>query len=53
MLVCICKQVVVDSGKYESLHNFFCWTEELDRPIRSAKRGVLAWYRDWDDMDAF
>ena len=25
----------VDGGKLESLHNFRCWTEERDRPIRS------------------
>ena len=24
-------------------------TEERDRPIRSAERAVLAWFRDWDD----
>ena len=33
----------------KSLHNFRYWTEERDRPIGSAERGVLAWFRDWDD----
>ena len=27
-----------------------CRTEERDRPIRSAERGVLAWFRYWDDF---
>ena len=50
VLVCGWKQVVVDGGKLESLHNFHCWTEEQDRSIRSAERGVLAWFRDCDDF---
>ena len=40
----------VDDWMQKSLHNFRCWTEERDRPIRSAERGVLAWFRDWDDF---
>ena len=39
----------VDGGKKESLHIFRYSTEEQDRPIRSVKRGVLAWLRDWHD----
>ena len=41
--------MAVDGWKYESLHNFPCRTEERDRPIRSAEKAVLTWFRDWDD----
>ena len=33
----------------KSLHNFRCRTEERDRPLGSAERAVLAWFRDLDD----
>ena len=36
-------------GSKRSSITFAAGPEERDRPIRSAERGVLAWFRDWDD----
>ena len=41
VLVCGWKQVVVDGGELENLHNFLCCTEERDRLIRSERSSCL------------
>ena len=49
LLVCGWKRWLLTVGSKRASKTFCCWTEERDRPVRSAMRGVLAWLWDWDD----